>query len=96
VLEHRALPVGLSNWQLAVSHWLILFLDWHRLLYLWLVFLFLIPRFSAVGDFGQEFADALDVGVSPDMHRHAATGKRLRAGHLSNLNVVSKRGMGYA
>ena len=58
--------------------------------------LFLVPRFSAVGDLGQEFANAFDVGVSPDMHRHAATGKRLRAGHLSNLDVVSKRGMGYA
>src|SRR5215468_4631888 len=55
--------------------------------------LFLVAGFPAVGDFGQEFADALDVRVGPDVCCRGACNNRIGGGYLSALDVPSQRRM---
>src|SRR5215471_12154202 len=58
---------------------------WHSALCLWLVFLFLIPRLSAVRDLRQELANALDLFFAPNMNGCRAGRNRLRSRHLCRL-----------
>jgi len=53
--------------------------------------LFLVPRFSAVLDFGQKLADAFDVLVCPDVNRNASSGEGLRGRDLARNYVITKR-----
>ena len=68
MFKHRALPVGLFFGPRAKARRFLLLL---RLL---LFLLFLIPRFSAVFDFGQKFANALYVFLGPKIDGHSTAG----------------------
>src|SRR5262245_5123885 len=68
---------------------LLLFLVWHRRPRLWF-FLRLVPRFAAVGDFGEKLTDALDVKVGPEVNSHFATGQRFWLGNLSSGDVCTQ------
>lgn len=74
------------------------FFVWHSRPRLWCLvfsFLFLIPRFSAVLDPGQELADALDVSLGPQVNNSLAHRDSLGSGGLAQSNVLGKRGMVY-
>ncbi len=57
---------------------------------------FAVTGLSAVLDFGQEFAKLFDLGLTPEMDRHASAGGRLRSGHLPGLDVPTERHSGDA
>lgn len=61
------------------------------LLWFCLLLLFLIPRFSAVFDFGQELADMLNVFVGPDVYCNATRCERFRGRDLASNYVVAQR-----
>lgn len=68
----------------------VLFLVWHSRLRLWFVgfsFLFLIPCFSAVLDFGEELAQILNVCVSPEVDSHTSARHRLGLRNPASLDV---------
>ena len=81
---------------MVVSHW-----PRHELLALWFClllwlrfsFLFHVPRFSAVGDLGQEFANTFDVCFAPDVYSCAAASDGFGRRHLADLDIVGKRAM---
>ena len=58
------------------------------LLRLRLFLLFLVPRFSAVLDFGQEFADALDIFLTPAMDGSLAVLEGFRSRNFAAPQVV--------
>ena len=47
-----------------------------------LLLVFLVPRFSAVLDFGQELADVLDVFIRPKVNGHAPAGNGFWSGNF--------------
>src|SRR5215831_15066170 len=73
---------------------LLLLLVWHRLLCLWLVFLFLIPRFSAVLNFGQELADGPDLLFLPGVNAHAPSHNGFRRWYFPGCDVSTQGGAG--
>lgn len=60
------------------------------LLRLLLFLLLLIPRFSAVLDFGQEFADALDVFLGPEMDSETPGLRHFRRWNLAQANMFAE------
>src|SRR5262249_34638963 len=81
---------AIGNWQLAIGS--ILFLVWHRLLCLWFLLLFLISRFSAVRDFGQELADALNVIFRPKVQAGFPGPYDPRLWHFPKFYVLTQGG----
>src|SRR5215469_10026052 len=89
MLRHRALPVFYFSREIG-SHGCLL------LLRLRLLLLFLVPRFSAVGDLRQELANALDICFGPRVDLAPPNVENLRGRHLAKLDISAQRCLGYA
>src|SRR5215471_17695269 len=68
---------------------LLLFVS-HSALCLWLVFLFLIPRLSAVRDLGQELAHVFNVLIRPQMNGYAAAADSFWCRDLSCFDIAAE------
>lgn len=53
-----------------------------------IVFLFLIPRFASVFNFGQELADAVDVCIAPETHSDTSNARQWRKWDLLQTDVL--------